>query len=248
MKYLIVEDEYILGRRLERLVSELRPDWQLLAKTAGVEETVTALKTLEPDMVFMDIELADGNCFEIFDAVEVRMPIIFTAAYDNYTLDAFKQDTIDYLLKPVGKPELLRAIEKLERLAVPVPDYAALSQRVNSGNVRERILISEGNAFSFVRVSDIAWFLSNERYTDLRLFSGQHHMIDRPLNTLEQELDRRVFFRATRNCIVNINAIASIQRFSGGRLKIRTNPPSDAEILVSQARRDEFLHWVGGEG
>lgn len=250
IRYMIIEDEYILGYRLERIMAELRPEWQLACRTAGVEESVEALGSHEVDIIFMDIELSDGNCFEIFDNIEVRQPVIFTTAYDDYALQAFKADCVEYLLKPITKNSLKDALDKLDRLTgFPnhAPDYKALKEHIRQGQTKDRILISEGTGYSFVRLEEVAWFLKNDRYTDIRTFSGQSHLIDRSLDNLENEVDRKLFFRTSRNCMVNINAIVSIQRFSNGRLKIVTNPPAGLEILVSQARREDFLKWIEGD-
>lgn len=248
IRYMIIEDEYILGHRLERMISKICPSWTLSCRTAGVEESVEALRSHEVDLIFMDIELSDGSCFEIFDSIEVLKPVIFTTAYDDYALAAFRAYSIDYLLKPVGQDDLLRAVEKFERVTAgsPPPDYRALKEQAGRGKTRDRILIPQGSGYVFINVSDAAWFIRSDRYTDITTLSGQHHLIDQSLDSLEEELDSRIFFRASRHCIINISAIVSIQRFSNGRLRIITNPPSETDILVSQARREDFLSWIEG--
>lgn len=250
IKYMIIEDEYILGYRLERMIASIRPSWQLACRTAGVEESAEALRTHEVDLIFMDIELSDGNCFELLDSTQIRQPVIFTTAYDEYALQAFKTDCIDYLLKPIGKDDLLRAIEKLERLKGSgqwqVPDYSSLGEHMRSAQAKNRILIPEGSGFIIVDTSDAAHFLRNDRYTDITTFSGKKHLVDKSLDSLEDELDRASFFRTSRNSIVNIKSIVSIQRFSNGRLRLTTNPPAETDIIVSQARRGDFLNWIEG--
>lgn len=250
IRYMIVEDEYILGYRLERMIAELRPEWKLVCRTAGVEESIDAIRKNEIDIIFMDIELSDGNCFEIFDNLEIHKPVVFTTAYDDYALQAFKADCVEYLLKPITQKDLQGALDKLDRLSNfprQIPDYTSLKEHVRSEQAKHRILIPEGSGYIFVKLEDVAWFLKNDRYTDLRTFSGQSHLIDRSLDNLENEVDKKIFFRTSRNCMVNIDAIVSIQRFSNGRLKLITNPPTDLEILVSQARREDFLNWIEGD-
>lgn len=249
IRYMIVEDEYILGYRLERMITRIRPSWQLVCRTAGVEETIESLKTHETDLIFMDIELSDGNCFEIFDSMLVRQPVIFTTAYDEYVLQAFRADCIDYLVKPINQDSLQKAIEKLERLKGTdwkTPDYTALKENIRNTVSKNRILIPEGSGFVFVNTRDIAFFLRNDRYTDLVTISCQKHLMDRSLDSLEEELDRHRFFRTSRNCIVCIDSIVSIQRFNNGRLRLITNPPAETDIIVSQARREDFLNWIEG--
>lgn len=256
IRYMIIEDEYLLGYRLERMLSVLRPSWQMACRTAGVEESVEALRAHEVDLIFMDIELSDGNCFEIFESIEVRQPVIFTTAYDEYALNAFKVNCIDYLLKPVTKNSLKEALDKLDCFAGfpgsrSVPDYRKLKEQFQhnpqESGVKDRILIPQGDGFTFVNLKDVAWFIKNSRYTDIQTFTGKRHMIDRSLDHLENEVDRKMFFRTSRNCMVNIKAITSIQRYGAGRLRLKTEPPADLEdIIVSQARREEFLCWIEG--
>ncbi len=257
IRYMIVEDEYVLGYRLERMITALRPSWKMICRTAGVEESIEALKEHEVDLIFMDIELSDGNCFEIFDTMEIRHPVIFITAYDEYALQAFKADWVEYLLKPVTKKTLQDALDKLDRLAsfhgnVPPPDYRLLKEHLHpqphdGGGIKDRLLIPEGDGFVFVSLKDVAWFIKNGRYTDIKTFQGRNYLIDRSLDHLENEVDRKMFFRTSRNCMININAITSIQRYGAGRLKVITSPPPDQEdIIVSQARREEFLLWIEG--
>lgn len=258
IRYMIIEDEYLLGFRLERMIASLRPSWQMVCRTAGVEESVEALREHEVDLIFMDIELSDGNCFEIFESIEVRQPVIFTTAYDDYALQAFKADCVEYLLKPVTKKTLQDALDKLDRLAgfpghTASPDYRGLREHIrpstseSGGGIKDRLLIPEGDGYAFVNLKNVAWFIKSGRYTDVRTFSGRRHLIDRSLDHLENEVDRRMFFRTSRNCMVNINSITSIQRHGAGRLRLITEPPADQEdIIVSQARREEFLSWIEG--
>lgn len=257
IRYMIVEDEYVLGYRLERMIAALRPSWKMVCRTAGVEESIEALKAHEVDLIFMDIELSDGNCFEIFDTMEIRHPVIFITAYDEYALQAFKADCVEYLLKPVTKKTLQEALDKLDRLSsfpgnLPAPDYRLLREHVShmshdGSGAKDRLLIPEGDGFVFVNLKDVAWFIKNGRYTDIKTFQGRHFLIDRSLDHLENEVDRKTFFRTSRNCMININAITSIQRYGAGRLKVITNPPPDQEdIIVCQARREEFLLWIEG--
>lgn len=247
IQYMIVEDEYILGYRLERMISELRPDWILACRTAGVDETVEALKTHKVDLIFMDIELSDGNCFEIFDHITVRLPVIFTTAYDEYAIQAFKADCVEYLLKPITRENLAKALDKLERLSslqFQPPDYKTLKEQIRRESSKSRLLIPEGSGYIFVNLKDVAYFTKEERYTDVRTFDGRSHLIDKSLDQLETEVDGSMFFRTSRKCMINVGAITSIQRHNNGRLRVITDPPCSQEIIVAQARREEFLNWI----
>lgn len=258
IRYMIVEDEYVLGYRLERMITELRPSWKMVCRTAGVEESIEALNEHDVDLIFMDIELSDGNCFEIFDTMEIRNPVIFITAYDEYALQAFKADCVEYLLKPVTKISLQAALDKLDRLTgfpghAAAPDYRSLREHIrpsspeSGAGIKDRLLIPEGDGYAFINIKDVAWFIKSGRYTDIRTFSGRHHLIDRSLDHLEGEVDRKMFFRTSRNCMVNINSIRSIQRHGAGRLRLITVPPPEPDdIIVSQARREEFLLWIEG--
>ncbi len=235
--YLIIEDEQLLSTRLERMVSELKPSWKLSGRTSSVEESVEFLQKEEVDLIFMDIELSDGNCFEILDRIHVRKPIIFTTAYDEYALEAFQVNGTSYLLKPIRKEALLSAIEKLEQIRL-FPD---------ENPHQERLRIQTGNGFTYLNTCDIAWFCKNDRYTEVHTFAGQRFLLDQSLDKIENSLAGNLFFRTSRNGIVNIKSISSIERHSNGRLKIITIPPSETDILVTQARREEFLLWLGDE-
>ena len=233
IRYMIIEDEYILANRLERLIRELKPAWSLVARSTGIQESIPVLKSEKIDLIFMDIELSDGNCFELFDLVEIKQPVIFTTAYDQYALQAFKADCVNYLLKPIRKEDLEATLQKLERLA---------SFPINPKT--HTLLIPQGNTFIPIETSEVAWFSKNDRYTELCTFQQQYHLLNETLNTLEEKLDPKQFFRTSRHCILNKRCINSIQRISNGRLNILTNPPSEQEILVTQARREDFLNWL----
>ena len=233
IRYMIIEDEYILANRLERLIRELKPDWSLVARSTGIQESIPMLKSEMIDLIFMDIELSDGNCFELFDLVEIKQPVIFTTAYDQYALQAFKADCVNYLLKPIRKEDLEATLQKLERLA-----SFPITAKTHT------LLIPQGNTFIPIETSEVAWFSKNDRYTELCTFEQQYHLLNETLNNLEEKLDSKQFFRTSRHCILNKRCIDSIQRISNGRLNILTNPPSEQEILVTQARREDFLNWL----
>ncbi|MDR2891129.1 MAG: LytTR family DNA-binding domain-containing protein [Alistipes sp.] len=263
MEYMIVEDEFLSFERLRGMVSELRPGWRLTYRAESVEESVAWLGDHTPGLVFMDIELADQNCFEIFSRTGIDSPVIFTTAYNEYAIRAFKFNSVDYLLKPLDRRDLAAALDKFDRLSSQsVPDYAALSRLISGPQTKERIIVGRGDSFICVETADAALFVSEEKYTSLVTFAGQSYIIDDSLNQLEGQLDRRQFFRASRGHIVNIKAIREVRKHFNGRLKLLLNTGGGAvgvsglqgaagsagsDIIISAARREEFFRWLGGE-
>lgn len=248
--YMIIEDEFFAFERLRGMISEVRPAWSLTCHAESVDESVAYLSAHKPDLVFMDIELADQNCFEIFSRIDVPVPVIFITAYNEYAIRAFKVNSIDYLLKPLERGELVAAIEKFDlRMAPALPDYGALQELIQGSSAKERIVVSRGDSFICVETADVAFFFSEDKYTSLCTFAGQTYIIDDSLNRLETGLSRRQFFRASRSHIINIKAIREVRKHFNGRLKLILNveTPSGGEVLISAARRDEFLLWLGGE-
>ena len=257
IRYLIVEDESISAHMLSSMIASLRPEYRLQRIIGSVEQAVYYLRENTVDLIFMDVELEDNSCFEIFSQLDVRTPIIFTTAYDAYALKAFHVDSIDYLLKPIEEASLAAAIDKFERLCLSRPGKAAprtgsATPVVGRGprernEFRHRLMIVKGDTFQSVNIDDVACFASQEKYTFLYTFDKQRHIVDNSLNELEMQLDPVMFFRVTRNYIVNIGAIRNIHRYLNGRLKLRLRILDNGEIIISQARRDEFLRWFSGK-
>ncbi len=251
-KYAIVENEHFALESLSSIVGALRPDYELVFTAESVEDTVAYLKTKpEIDLIFMDIELEDGNCFEVFRQTAVEIPIIFTTAYDFYALDAFKVSSVAYVLKPVtgdAIEESLLKFEKFGKVFGGNDDYKRIMEAVSGiKDVKKRILTSSGDSYSYVDISDVAYFLSEEKYVFVVTFSGKKYMTSYiNLSQVVGDLDASVFFQITRNMIVNIHAISSIKRYFRGRLKVILKGGSKSmEVLVSSAKRDEFLTWLG---
>lgn len=253
LTYIIVEDEYFARENLKSIISEVRPRWKLAFTSESVDETVSYFNEGgKCDLAFMDVELVDGNCFEIFSKSNVEVPIIFTTAYDEYAIKAFKVNSVDYLLKPVSVPATRNAIEKFERWEELHPrqtvDYksiAASLAALNGG--RRRLLISQGNGYSVIDVEDVAYFVSEEKYVFAVDLSGHRNITEYTnLNQLESDIDARQFFRAARNVIVGIRAIQRVHKYFNGRLKVTVRDGSSSlSVIVSAARRDDFLRWFG---
>ncbi len=250
MEYLIVENEIYAKEKLKSMVQEIRPDAILAGESGTIEDTVNLIEHLKktPDLIFLDIELDDGNCFEIFRRTDVKSPVIFTTAYDNYMLQAFKENGIAYLLKPVLKEDLAHALDKLERLKGLSSENQA-SARMENRRWRQRLLIVNGDQYSFVNVSEIAYLLSEDKYVFAILKSGKRQLTE--IGSLADALpclDRHQFFQTARNLIINIESIEKVVKHFNGRLKVILSVHGEkTETMVSAARKHDFLEWMGGK-
>ncbi|MEI6408442.1 MAG: LytTR family DNA-binding domain-containing protein [Bacteroidota bacterium] len=254
MKILIIEDEQAAARRLEKLLLEIAPESEILDRLESVEASVEWLQqNPSPDLIMLDIHLADGASFEIFEHVELKCPIIFTTAYDEYALQAFKVNAVDYLLKPIKSTELSAAIAKFKdlHLAKPAPDLNALLNSIRkheSPSYLRRMLIKLGNSIKLVDMSDAAYFYTKDKITFLVVRStGKRFPVDYPLDKLESMIDPKDFFRINRQFIVQIHAIKEMHPYSKSRVKIDLDPATDLETVVSTERASEFKKWLVGE-
>lgn len=254
VKIILIEDEEYNLRLLEDMVKKLRPGWEVVQTFESVKQSVSWLrKNPHPDLFFMDIQLADGLCFSIFDQVEINSMVIFTTAYDNYAIRAFKVNSIDYLLKPFKEKDLETAIEKFEvfrKLAVEVDakrDYPEILEAIRNGEkkFRKRFLVSKGDLFYKLPAEDVAYFFSEGRITTAVTFNRQNHIIDFTLEALEEQLDPDTFFRINRQIVASIQSIEKIENYFGGKLKLHLNPPFDGEVVVSRLKATDFKQWLG---
>lgn len=248
MKYLIVEDERFAYEELKRMMTKLRPDYLLEKHTKTVINTIGFLKKSTVDLILMDIRLADGNCFEIFNHVEVVAPVIFTTAYDEHAIKAFKLNSIDYLLKPFDERELAAALTKFENFfhSHTSENESKNFEQILSLKTKNRFLISKGENYHYIETKDIAHFYSEDGVVFLHTFSDRRYIINYTLDHLEQQLDRRLFFRVSRNCIGNVKAIENAAKYFNSRLKLTFLPQCPHEVLVSRVRVPDFLKWMDG--
>jgi DNA-binding LytR/AlgR family response regulator len=249
MKVLIVEDEIPAQIQLERLITTHYPHFEVIGKLASIKATVEWLNRNHPDLIFMDVELSDGLCFEIFRQTAVKAPVVMVTAYDNYAVKAFKVNTIDYLLKPVHKDDFIEAVKKVLKRNTPLSplDVTALKQIFQPKvEYKERFTIKLGNKIIVLNVSDIAYFCAEDKLTFIFTRDGKKHLSDLSLDAVEEQLDPKSFFRISRGCIAHINAIQSIVKYSSSRLKISLQPAYSEEILVSRVRIPQFLAWLEG--
>lgn len=249
MNILIVEDEINAYEYLRSTLRKIDPATTVLAHLDSVEDTVNWLHQNEhPEIIFMDIQLADGLCFEIFNYVKVQSPIIFTTAFDQYAIEAFKVNSIDYLLKPIIPEDLRKAIEKYK--SQQVVHEVNYSQQIQSAfsslnkQKKHRCLVKRGNHFEFIEVSDIAYVNSENSITFLHTFDGKRHLYNNTVEGLMKNLDETLFFQISRHQIVNINAVQKIHPYFNQRLKLELNLATDLEFLVSRSKLTPFKDWI----
>lgn len=248
MRCLIIEDERFAYEELKRMMTRLRPDYSLEPQIKTVVDSIVFLKSTVVDLILMDIRLADGSCFEIFNHIELSTPVIFTTAYDEHAIRAFKLNSIDYLLKPFDEKELDQALIKFENIfhspspAGSTRNFAQISAFKN----KNRFLIAKGENYHYVETRDIAHFYSEDRVVFLHIFNNKRYIINYTLDQLEQQLDKNLFFRVSRNCIGNVKAIENVARYFNSRLKLSFSPECPHEVLVSRVRVPDFLTWMDG--
>ena len=248
MNVLIVEDEPVAADRLKSLVEADREDVVVTAIEATAEGAAQRIIEQEFDLIFMDIQLADGLCFDIFEAVEPPCPVIFCTAFDDYAIQAFKANGIEYLLKPVRQQDIQRAFERYDGLkkqfgsADQTPNRTVADTIDQDGPAKQRFLIRAGNRLFSINVDEIAWFETRGRDIALHTFDGRDLYIDDTLNELERKLDPQKFFRINRQRLISFDALEDI-RIDEGRyqLKLAADP---SPVLVSRDRVSDFRQWL----
>lgn len=251
MRILIVEDEDPAQKRLKKLITELIPDAEILDALGTVASTVDWLQANPmPELIFMDIQLSDGRSFEIFKLCKVTAPVIFTTAFDQYAIEAFKVNSIDYLLKPVNKEDFLQAYQKLidlKKSFSPPVNYAEKLQPLeNPGKTfKKRFAIRFGEHIKTVTTDDIAYFYTENKINFLCTSENRKYPVDFNLDQLETLLDPEQFFRINRQFIIGIHAIAEMRTYTKARVIIKLNPPAAQETIVSVERSAAFKQWLG---
>jgi DNA-binding LytR/AlgR family response regulator len=254
MKIFIVEDEDPALQRIKKLLGKIDPGIQITGEAVSVKNAVAWLqKNPAPDLILMDIQLADGESFEIFSEVQVKSPVIFITAFDQHAVRAFKLNSIDYLLKPVKEEELANAIIKYKTLYagqknVPV-DYEKLLEALKAGRkeFQKRIIIRFGETIKTIEIDDVAYFYTQDKINFLRTRGALDYPIDMTLDETEKILDPAKFFRINRQCIVSISAIQKMLVVSKSRVKLTLIPPSSIETIVSTERSSNFKDWLEGK-
>ena len=249
MKVLIVEDEVMAQKSLIRTLTQNFPDMEIVGTTGSVKSTVNWLDTPgnSADVIFMDVELSDGVCFEIFRQREVKAKVIMTTAYDSYAIKAFEAGSIDYLLKPIDPTALKRAVARCRMSGGGIDVESLLNAIGNNGpkkEYKERYIIRFNDRIIPLQTDNIAYVYSEEKTNWLVTFDDEKYIIDSSLDVIGDELDPEKFFRISRGCIVSLKAIVSIIKQIGSRLKIVAKPEANFEMTVSRSRVDDFLQWL----
>lgn len=256
MKVLIVEDEELAAIKIRRTLQEIDDSVEVLGVAESIRSTVSWLQeNPAPDLILMDIELTDGQSFEIFNRVPVKSPVIFTTSYDEYALKAFKVNSIDYLLKPIQHEELSAALEKYRRLKEQYTGPGAanaldqlvkeLHQKLQTKEYRKRFLVKHGQKLVSIEVGEIACFFSDGRLNFFKTFDNVKYVVDYTMDELTDMLDPDRFFRISRSFFVTAAAIEQIQDYFGNRLALILKPRVEKEAIVSREKVADFKRWMG---
>lgn len=251
MKILIIEDEQAAVRRLEKLLKDIDPQVEIITALSSIEAAVEWLQHHPaPDIILMDIHLADGSSFAIFEKVDVPAPVIFTTAYDEYALKAFKVSAIDYLLKPIKQPELEQALAKVKVSKKEQEGDDLMHKLAEAGFIKKskRILVKMGQAIKLIDLDQVAYFYSKDKISFAVLPGNKRYPLDQSLDQIEHMVDPGHFFRINRQFIVKMEAIDEMIAYSKSRVKLKLNPPTEEDAIVSKERSPEFKKWlIGGE-
>ena len=252
IKILILEDEEPAAKRLAKMITEIEPGTEVLASIDSVANGIEWLTNNKPDLIFSDIQLSDGISFEIFKSTEPSCPVIFITAYDQYALDAFKTNSIDYLLKPVKKEELKTAISKFKKM-LPAPsappidiEKLLMAYGGQQSGYKKRFVVKYGEHIKTITTEEIAYFYTEDKINFLTTREGRRFTIDFNLDALDAMLDPKVFFRINRQFIISINSIGEMFSYSKSRVLIKLIPPSKHETIVSTERSSAFKTWLDG--
>lgn len=253
MNVLIIEDEEPAALRLKKLLLEIEPESKVLDVLVSVRSAVQWLNThAAPDIILLDINLADGSSFEIFSQIDVESPVIFITAFDKFAIQAFKVNSVEYLLKPVKKEELVSAINKYKRHYThksSMPDFKMLVETLREKQVsyKKRFLIRFGEHIKTVDINQVAYFYTEEKINFLKTKDDRTYPVEYNLDKLETMLDPEHFFRINRQFIISIDSIIEMFSFSKSRVKVNLNPPIKMDTIVSTERSPHFKEWLSGK-
>jgi len=253
MQILIVEDEELAVKKLQKTLLSVHESARVTGVTDSIKSTVEWLQdNPAPDLILMDIELADGQSFEIFNLTEVKSPVIFTTSYDEYALKAFKVNSVDYLLKPIQKEELQAALNKFQKIKGNGSNdinmdvlIKELQQKLQPKEYRKRFLVKHGQKLVSVEIDEIAYFYSDGRLNFFKTYDNRKFVVDYTMDELEDMLEPVKYFRISRSFYVAANCIDKIDDYFGNRLILQLKPAVDKEALVSREKVTEFKKWMG---
>lgn len=251
---LIIEDEIPAQITLTRMIEKHCANSRIVATLNSVRSSIKWIEENPEgaDVIFMDVELSDGVCFEIFNKVNINTQVIITTAYDNYAVNAFRNNCTDYLLKPIVEEDLIRAWERcMERMEQhnnanleTLIDMVSKVGIPQDKEYKKRFIVKTGDKILIIPVEDIAYCYSEDKSTYAISYSGNRRLLDYSLDMIQEMLDPKLFYRISRSCIVSINAIENISKHLGTRLRLQLRPHTDEEIVVSRSRTSDFLEWL----
>jgi two-component system, LytTR family, response regulator LytT len=252
MKVIIIEDEKSNVLRLKKLLNELDPAIDIINCIESVEESINWFaNNIHPDLVFMDIQLSDGLCFEIFSEINIDSPIIFITAYDEYALTAFKVNGIDYLLKPIDIKELDKSIKKYYNLKNKFEkstnnniELLLKNFETKRTEYKSRFLVKHKNSYVSISITEISYFYVDKELTYMMTFDNHKYNLDQTLDKIAKLVDPKEYFRLNRQFLAGIKSIKSIDQYFNGRLKIKLNPEFPDEVLISREKATEFKNWL----
>ena len=253
MKVLIIEDEAPAFRRLQRILESLDENIEIVEVIDTVEESINWLTVnTAPDLIFMDIQLADGLSFEIFESTEIKTPIIFTTAYDEYALKAFKVNSIDYLLKPIDEEKMALSLSKFKNLKATFSSSVDLKEILRNIQPEEkkyksRFLVKNRDKLLSISVQEIAYFITENGIVYLYTQDGNKKVFDKPLDQIEGQLNPENFFRINRQCIANIEAVEAAHTYDKGKMLVDLMPKSSQPTLISREKASDFKRWLDME-
>jgi DNA-binding LytR/AlgR family response regulator len=255
MKVLIIEDESIAGQLLKSTIASVDPDIEVMDILDSVEASVQYLSAKPSlDLIFLDIELGDGQTFDIFKKVQIDAPVIFVTAYQEHALKAFKLNSVDYLLKPVSKDELTAALLKYRRLHVDQKKmlqqniFALLNNyKQEDESHKTRYLARNGTRLISIPAGEIAYFYTKDKLQYIKTQQNGDYIIDKRLDDIEAEVSPKLFFRLNRQFIVNYDSIEKVHTWFSGKMKVQVKPAAYEEIIISRLKATEFKKWLGGE-
>ncbi|CAN5631710.1 LytTR family DNA-binding domain-containing protein [soil metagenome] len=257
MKILIVEDEDLAVKKIKKTLAEVDDTAEVIGITDSIQSTVNWLEShAAPDLILMDIELSDGQSFEIFSRTKVKSAVIFTTSYDEFALKAFKVNSIDYLLKPVQKEELSAALDKFKNMTGTYKPaektdlnmdalVKELQQKLQPKDYRKRFLVKHGQKLVSIETDDIAYFFSDGRLNFFKTFDNRKFVVDYTMDELEDMLDPQRYFRISRSFYISVASIDQIHDYFGNRLLLQLKPAVDKETIVSREKVTDFKKWMG---
>lgn len=245
MNVLIIEDEIPARAKLIQMLSVLDTTYRIAGQLGSVKESLQWLKSNPaPDIAFVDIQLSDDHSFEIFKQFPAKFPVVFTTAYDKYLLESFEFNSIDYLLKPITEEKLARSLQKVKTLKEHFLSGRLVEFLERNSPHSQRIVAKKGTEFVALNADEVAYFYTEHKVVFVRDFSGRKLIVDRTLSDLEEQFDKRIFFRINRKYLANIKSIEKF-RSDNGKIVIHLNPPMNDDVHVSKETAPVFRQWIG---